>query len=106
MKNFNDLPEDIQSEIKEYLRAYDEVHVTYENGRYHFGMYLKKQYGADFEAIGTFKPKDIFTDEERIVNYVNCFRSYPIEYKGKRDYTILKNYEAQYRMVDGDIVIA
>lgn len=106
MKKFNELPENIQNEIKEYLRAYDEVDVTYENGRYHFGTYLKKQYGTDFEPIGVFKAKEFFTAEERIVNYVNCFHAYPIQYKGKRDYAILKNYDAQYKMVDGNIVIA
>lgn len=106
MKNFNELPENIQNEIKEYLRAYNEVHVTYEYGGYHFGLCIKKQYGADFEAIGTFRAQDIFTDEERIVNYVNSFRSYPIQYKGKRDYAILKNYKATYKMENGNIVIA
>lgn len=106
MKNFNELPESLQGRIREYLRAYDTVHVTYENGTYYFGTFLKKTYAPDFEPIGTFKAKDIFTEEERILNYVNSFHDYPIQYKGKKDYRILSDYKATYKMVNGNIELA
>ena len=43
MKNFNELPETIQSKIKNTLKAYEKVDVYFENGEYHFGLVLKKQ---------------------------------------------------------------
>ena len=106
MKHFNELPESVQTEIKNTLRAYSEVDVYYENGEYHFGLCLKKNYSSDHKYIGNFKASDIYTEEERILNYVNEFHEYPIQYKGKRDYAILKDYNAKYKMMNGDIEVA
>lgn len=107
MKNLNELPENIQEKIKNTLKAYNEVTVFYEYGEYHFGLCLKNVYGADHEYIGTYYAKDIFADEERILNYVNEFQSYPIEYKGKRDYSIFHTGKREvYKMVNGNIEIA
>lgn len=90
MKNINELPMNIQEEIKNTLKAYDEVTVFYENGTYHFGLCLKSQYADDHEYIGTFKASELYGENERIVNYVESFHEYPIQYKGKRDYRWLK----------------
>lgn len=100
MKKLNELPQEIQIRIKNYLKAFDEVSVTFEYGEYHFGTYLKATYGADFEYIGAYKAKDIFTEKERIENYINEFHSYPIGYKGKRDYAMLKKMDNE-RNFDG-----
>lgn len=78
----------------------------YENGEYNFGLSIKNKYAADHEYIGCYKASDIYTEEERIVNYANEFHAYPIQYKGKRDYSIIKDYNAQYKMVNGNIEIA
>lgn len=88
MKELNKLPQEVQDKVKRVLRAYDEVNVIFEYGEYHVsaGLSLKAVYGADHEFIGTYKAVDVFTQEERIINYVECFRDYPISYKGKRDY--------------------
>lgn len=105
MTRLEALPVEVQNKIKDTLKAYDSVFVSYENGEYHFGLYIKKTYAADHKVIGTFYAKDIYTEEERILNYVDTFHDYPTQYKGKKDYTILKNYEATYKMVNDNIEI-
>ena len=107
MKKFNELPEKIQNKIKNTLKAYEKVDVYFEFGEYHFGLVLKKQYAEDHEVIGTYYAKDIYTKDERILNYVNEFQSYPIEYKGKRDYRIFHTGKREtFKMVEGNIEIA
>ena len=107
MKNFNELPENVQIRIKNTLRAYDHVDVYYENGEYHFGLVIKKTYAPDHVVIGTYYAKDVYTEDERILNYVNEFQCYPIEYKGKRDYSIFHTGKREvFKMVDGNIEIA
>lgn len=88
MIKFEELPMDVQEKIKQDLKAFDECHVVYEYGKYNVGggICLKSKYADDFEVIGTYYAKDIFTEEERIINYVESFHDYPIQYKGKRDY--------------------
>jgi len=66
MKNFNSLPISEQEKIKGMLKAYDEVDVFFENGKYQYGVVLKKQYAPDHEYIGTFKASEIYTEQERI----------------------------------------
>lgn len=87
------LPNAVQAHIISTLKAYDEIFVTYENGEYHYGLCLKSSYAPDHKVIGRFKAEDIYTEEERIENYINEFKSYPANYKGKRDYTIIKKME-------------
>ena len=107
MKKLNELPIDVQERIKSTLNAYDEVDVFYEYGKYNFGVTLKSKYGEDHEYIGTYKAKEVYTEEERILNYVNEFQCYPIQYKGKRDYSIFHTGKREtFKMVDGNIEIA
>lgn len=93
--NFNELPQDVQDKIKSTLHVYDKAHVVYEYGEYHVstGICLKAEYAADHKVIGTYTAHEIFTEEERIENYINTFYDYPIEYKGKRDYQMLKKMQ-------------
>ena len=88
MKDLNALPQEVQEEVKNTLKAFDKVNVIYEYGAYHVtaSVTLKKVYAADHEFIGTYKAADVFTQDERIINYVEEFRAYPPAYKGKRDY--------------------
>ena len=104
MTKFNSLPQEVQEEIKNRLKAYDDVDVWFEYGRYTFGTSLTKTYAPDHRFVGTYRATDVYTEEERIVNYVNEFHDYPITYKGKRDYAMLKDYNATFKMVDGNIV--
>lgn len=106
MTNFNELPQEIQDQVKLTLRAYDEETVWFENGRYTYGVCIKSKYAPDHKYIGTYYAKDIYTEEERILNYCEEFHSYPIQYKGHRDYDIIKDYKAKYKMVDGNVVKA
>lgn len=110
MRDLNTLPIETIKKIKDVLKAYDEVNVYFENGQYHVstGHCLRATYGTDFKNIGTYKSKDVYTKQERILNYVNEFQDYPINYKGKRNY---KDFHTGKRETfkldnDGNIVIA
>ena len=106
MKKLNELPKEVQEDVKSTLRAYSEVTVCFENGKYTFDFSIKSKYAPDYEYIGTYYAKDVYTEAERIINYCEEFHSYPLEYKGKRDYNIIKDYNAEYKMVDGNIIKA
>ena len=99
MKDLNTLPKEVQEEVKETLKAFDKVNVIYEYGAYHVSpsLCIKEVYSADHEFIGTYKAVDVFTPEERIINYVEEFRCYPISYKGKRDYKWLNSLKLTMR---------
>lgn len=88
------LPQETQERIKETLKAYDEIFVSYENGNYCFGTCIKKDYAQDHEVLGTIYASDIYNEVERMENYINTFCDYPIEYKEKRDYKMIKKMEA------------
>jgi hypothetical protein len=112
MTNFNTLPIEVQADIKSALRAYDSAYVIYENGKYNVSVAigLKAHYPADHKVIGEYKATEIFTEEERIVNYMESFHEYPRNYKGKRDYKMLHdiegNWDVKFKLnEDGDLVI-
>jgi hypothetical protein len=93
MKDFYELPLNVQEQAKKTLRSFDEVNVIFEYGEYHVsaGIAVKSHYADDHEYIGHYKADDIFTPEERIINYVESFHSYPVQYKGKRDYNMINS---------------
>ena len=103
--------EDEQNKIKETLKAFDEVFVVYEYGQYHYGTgaCLKAEYAPDHEVIGTLYAEDIFTAEERIINYVESFHDYPIEYKGARNYRMLneveRNWDAKFAFDENGTIV-
>lgn len=111
-KRFEELPVDVQAEVKRVLRAYDECPVTYEYGRYDVGggICIKKNYAPDHEFIGVYYADDVFTEEERIINYAESFHEYSPLYKGKRDYTMWHNvgydWNVKFKMVNGNLEIA
>ena len=92
---FHELPESVQNDVKERLRAYDSCTVTYERGSYHVSacVGITARYAPDFKICGRYAATDIFTPEERILNYANSFYGYPLEYHGKRDYRMMKSAE-------------
>lgn len=106
MKRLNELPKEIQDYVMNTLRAYDRVDVWFEDGRYTYGTVIKSKYSNDHEFIGTYHADDVYSPDERIVNYCEEFHCYPIEYKGNRDYNLIKDYKAKYKMIDGNIVRA
>lgn len=111
MMNFNELPYEVQNKAKDVLKAYDRVYVTYENGAYNVsaGIALKASYAADHKFIGDYKAKEIFTEEEQILNYMESFHEYHPRYNGHRDYRWLNTltYEDTFKFdADGNIVKA
>lgn len=112
MKKFNELPLDVQNKAKYILRAYNEVFIVFEYGKYNVGacVGLKAKYAPDHEVIGMYYADDIYTPEERMINYIECFHEYPIRYKGKRDYKMIHDIEGNWDVRfkfdnDGNLVI-
>lgn len=91
-QNINTLPVEVQNEIKSTLKVFDKVSVIFENGEYKAttGCCIKAVYADDFKVIGIYNKDEIYTKEEQILIYTEEFLSYPIEYKGKRDWAMIK----------------
>lgn len=114
-KTYNQLPLEIQTQIKNTLRAYNEVNVIFEYGKYNVstGISLKKKYAIDHEFIGTYYKDEIYNADEKIINYIEEFISYPIQYKGKKDWNMIKELEnlrgngkqAKIKLIEGNAVI-
>lgn len=110
----NTLPIEVQNEVRNTLKAYDECNVTFSNGEHHVStnIMILNVYPEDYKYIGDFNKGEVFGAEERILNYVNTFYSYPVEYDGERDYRMLQKAEdlrytedeMSFIMVDGNIV--
>lgn len=98
MEKFNQLPESVQTAIKSYLKAYDDVSVSYENGMYLFDDGIKKYYAADYKFIGTYRKEQFYTEKEQIENYINEFHDYPVNYKGSRDYALMHKMQDETRV--------
>ena len=90
---FSELPLDVQNEVKNSLRVYNICTVYFERGSYRVtsSTVVRKTYAEDYKVIGICNAEDIYSPEERILNYVEEFHSYPVEYKGKRDYHFVGN---------------
>ena len=105
---FTTLPETIQKEVRETLKAFRRVNVTFFNGEYHVetGVYLLASYPADFKSIGEFQDNEVFTPEEMQINYAESFHDFPAGYRGKRDYSIFRGatWETRYQInSDGNL---
>ena len=104
----NNLPQEIQDKVLNTLKAYDKVYITYEYGAYKvsIGVALTATYADDFRVIGEVEAQEVYTDDERIENYINEFQDYPITYKGKRDYRTLNDGKRHtWKLVDGNLVV-
>lgn len=104
MKNvekLNRYAAEVQEEIIKTLKAFDECHVERRGKKYVVctGWCLKAVYG-DEEVLDTFKADEIFTEDEKILNYMESFHDYKITYKGKRDYKMIQeikgNWDAKF----------
>lgn len=89
------LPKAIQKQVKNTLRAYDDCSVVFENGRYSVGggVMIKAHYADDHEVIGNYRADEVYTETERTENYINQFHDYPMNYKGNRDYQLIKDLD-------------
>lgn len=83
-----ELPAETQKEIAEVLKAFDEVNVTYEYGKYHVStsIAILARYAPDHKFIGTVYVEDFYTLEERCKNFFEEFgyHSYFLETELKK----------------------
>lgn len=110
-EEFNRLPADVREKCANVLKAYDKVYVSYEYGKYNVstGVCIKAGYAPDHKFIGCFLADEVFTEEERMINYVESFHDYPIKYKGKRDYRLFNDvtWNTKFKFDEnGNIVLA
>lgn len=107
---FNSLPEHLKTSIKDWLKVYVEVDVTYFNGEYHIGgVAIYDSYATDYKWIGTYNQADVYSEEERILNFMEVYHEYHILYKGEQDYKWLKtlSYDDTFKLdKKGNIVKA
>lgn len=105
-KVLEQLPVEWQERVKETLKAFDRVNVVYENGEYSAstGVMLKHSYAPDHKVLGWVYADEVFTEDERIENYINTFFSYPMGYKGNRDYSLMRKMQDE-KVVEEDAVI-
>ena len=71
----NELPEEVQNQIKSTLKAYNRVNVTFEYGKFSVsaGCCIKSHYNYDHFACGEYKADEVYTKEERRQNYIESF---------------------------------
>jgi len=93
----NTLPYSVSEDVRKTLCAYSMCLVRFYNGEYHVstGVMICSTYPEDYKVIGDFESVHIFTEDERIVNYIETFYDYPTEYKGSRDYNMLRYMSEQ-----------
>lgn len=75
----DDLPEKVQAEAKDVLKAYNRVNVIYEYSTWHVSasICVKSSYGYDHFFAGTYYAKDVYTEEERRQNFFEAFGYQP-----------------------------
>ena len=104
---FEQLPKETQNKVKSVLCAYDNciVERKIKTGEYivSVSVALLNHYTTEF--VMKINKNDIYTEDEQIVNYVNEFRSYPVEYKGNKDYRDARLKDRNYKaiMINGNI---
>ena len=79
MLKFNELPQEVQNQVLQILKAYDGVEVTFKDSNYHLmvASVLKKYYGPDFQFVGLYYAADLYTPEQRDLNYIETFGCEP-----------------------------
>ena len=99
------LPIDVQNEVKNTLKAFDRCNVTIEEGVYKVHTsYMLTSDNRDIQHLGEIHKDDVYSNDEKIVNYVNEFRCYPAEYKGEKDYTKVRDRNLTAKMDNGTII--
>lgn len=73
--SLEELPEQVQAQVKSVLRAYPRCTVTYEYGKFSVGAgyCIKSNYNFDHYVAGTYLDSDVYTEEERRQNYFEEF---------------------------------
>ena len=108
--------EAVVQDVVETLKAFSTARVIRENGIYTTttGVCLTNSDNSDDFKVWEFHKDSFFSADEQVENYVNEFKDYPAEYKGRRNYSELRKLDGvdTYRndthvavMVDGNIEI-
>ena len=69
------LPEETQAKVKDILKAFSEVSVTYEYGKFEVSaaICVRAHYNYDHCVCGRYKQEAVYTAEERARNYKEVF---------------------------------
>lgn len=111
MRKFTKAPREVQERILEALKQVRYVYVVRNGDRYSVTTHLTTQRSerGEWEYLGKFTMEEIYSPDERILNFVEVMHDYPPEYRGKRDYLMLQsvsgNNAARFRWLDGNIVL-
>lgn len=90
----------VQQNILNLLKAYSEVRVmkNIRTGLVEVVTHVMLQNCYDDVELETIRSKDVYTEEELILNYLDEFIEYPIEYEGERDYNLLSDLHSLKRV--------
>lgn len=71
----SELPEEVQNEAKSILKAYNSVNVVFEYNEFHVSAStcIKSSYNFDHFVCGRYNADEVYTQEERRQNYIECF---------------------------------
>lgn len=90
MNKLENYSQDVQALAKSLLRGYDTVYLTTDSDNYtEVSTSLMITATPRITNTVTIHAKDVFTPEQQIINYVEEFHDYPIQYKGCRDHQTL-----------------
>ena len=104
MIKYEDLPQQAKDELRKALVAFPDTLLWKQSDEYFTteGVSIVKKYPDDndkWEYIGEYHDYDVFSDKERIENYINTFRDYPPEYKGIRNYSLMREMDNSIALV-------
>ena len=110
-QEFNTLPASVQSEAKNILKAFNTVYIELngDSQEYEVSAHVCLHNGKYNKFIGQYNSIDVFTIEDRILNYVREFREFPYHcsngahYEGKKDWKALNSNWVDVKLVNGDL---
>ena len=93
-QSINKYPQEIQEKILNTLRAYDEVHIIIcDDGTYEVSPDLCLSSTSKLVKMECIEVSEVYDEHEQTINYINQFRNYPYNFKGFRDYKLLKELD-------------
>lgn len=74
-----ELPEKVQQKVRDTLKAFNEVTVTYERAQFTVSAstFISAHYPSDHFVCGTYYQKKVYTPEERKANFLEEFGYLP-----------------------------
>lgn len=88
---FKNLPIKTQEEVKNILGAYPKCYVIKTNNdEYEVSTGFVNMAYRDYKNLYEFEAKKILTEDEIIIGYAENFADFHDNYKGKRDYNLMR----------------